>query len=173
MHRPILGALALVTTLALVGCGSGTGDEPQDTKTPAKDPGEPLSLAMVQEIVPGTRFAEATKDCKVGLWSENSTGVAGEQAKDVTAFRQFDCYPSKKSAQSSYGIPQLIQVIKVAEFKTPESAAAYADTESGFADVVQSDTTVVVMSSAAPEEMAKVKQDLLDGCSDCESKEAQ
>lgn len=144
--RYLFGALALA--LSLTACGGD--DEPADESPPAAEDDSPsestsgvLDFATVESLT-APRFT-SDKNCPIGVWSENSTGVPDEFADAATFFRQFDCY--KNEDQVAVGFPERGQQSIYVEFEDAATAEAYADYQSGPYWILVADTHVVVAGS--------------------------
>ena len=134
MRRMLVVAALLAGSAALAGCG----DDDKPTGTTAAGGG------LTYQTVEAVTAERLTRDpnCPVGKWDDNSTGVDEEYRGDVAMFKQFDCYENEDG-----GLPHRVQQSKYVEFRTAETARAYAEDEATLYPVLISGTTVVVAGS--------------------------
>lgn len=95
------------------------------------------------EALTAPRF-QSDKNCAVGIWGENSTGVPEEYAATVAMFRQFDCYRNEGQVG---GFPERGQQSIFVEFEDAATAEAFAQDALGAYWVLFEGNHVVVAGS--------------------------
>lgn len=159
--------------LALTACGGGKdsddtpgadGNDAAETSTTSAPEEVGLSFDLVEQTVSG-----GFPDCAYGVFSENSTGVTGEQADAVEFFRQYDCWESQEAAESLLGgFPELIQQVIYVEFSDEAAATSYAAEQAVLYRTITDGMNVVVLGTGADQTTMNGYGDaLLTTCTAC------
>lgn len=170
MRRTPFALAGSLLLLALAsGCssddGGNKGADPKDGGT-SEDTSQPLTF----ELTESTMGDQLASECTFGKWSENPTGVTGDQESNVTFFRQYDCWESEEAADSIMGgFPELIQQVIYAEFDSADAAEDYAEDQAILYRTIIDDKAVVVFGTGIPEATMAPYADALTSACGCET----
>lgn len=162
--RYLIGGLLLA--LSLTACGGGdepadAGESPPTTQSdsPTGTASGVLDFATVESLT-AERFT-SDKNCVIGIWSENETGIAEPYLATATTIQQFDCYRTED--QVAVGFPERLQQSIFVEFE--DAAAADAFVQDQYYAVLLADSRVVVAGTGLKSvDMAAYLTDIQAAC---------